>query len=83
LIEMTGQGVGAYVLAIVKKGMEHRVAEEIEKYEEVSEVLVTYGMWDLVIKLETENLRELDEIVTKIRQMPDIEQTHTLIGVKD
>ncbi|RLG97407.1 Lrp/AsnC family transcriptional regulator, partial [Candidatus Bathyarchaeota archaeon] len=56
---------------------------EIERYRGVSEVLVTYGMWDLVIKLETENLKELDKIVTKIRQMSDIEQTHTLIGVKD
>jgi len=80
---MTGRGVGAYVLAIVKKGTEHKVAEEIRKYKEVSEVLVTYGMWDLVIKLETENLRELDKIVTNIRQMPDIEQTHTLIGFRD
>ena len=80
---MTGRGVGAYVLAIVKKGTEHKVAEEIERYRGVSEVLVTYGMWDLVIKLETENLKELDKIVTKIRQMSDIEQTHTLIGVKD
>jgi len=77
---MTNSEVKAYLLAIVKRGSEHKVATEIEKYEEVSEVLITYGMLDLVIRLEAEDLKRLDAIVTKIRQMPDIEQTHTLIG---
>jgi len=77
---MTERSVKAYVLAIVKRGTEHEMAEKIRKIEDVTEVLVTYGMWDLVARIETKNLGKLDKIITEIRQTPEIEQTSTLIS---
>ncbi|NIR87185.1 Lrp/AsnC family transcriptional regulator [Candidatus Bathyarchaeota archaeon] len=77
---MSERAVKAYVLAIVKRGTEHNVAERIQKIEDITEVLVTYGMWDLVARIETESLGKLDKIITEIRQTPEIEQTSTLIG---
>jgi DNA-binding Lrp family transcriptional regulator len=59
---------------------EHEMAEKIRKIEDVTEVLVTYGMWDLVARIETKNLGKLDKIITEIRQTPEIEQTSTLIS---
>jgi len=72
--------VKAYVLAIVKRGTEHEVAERIRKCEDVKEVLIVYGMWDIVTRIETESLGKLDRIITDIRKLPEIEQTNTLIG---
>lgn len=72
--------VTAYVLATVKRGTEHRVVEKIKKMEDVTDVLITYGMWDLVIRIETISLGKLDKIITNIRQIQEIEQTNTLIG---
>ena len=80
---MNESNVKAVLLAIVKRGTEHKIAETIKKSGGVTEVLITYGMWDLVIRLEAKDLDTLDKIVTKIRQMPEIEQTHTLIGFKE
>jgi len=77
---MSKRSVKAYVLAIVKRGTEHLVAERLRKFEDVTEVLVTYGMWDIVARVETESLGKLDKIITDIRQIPEIEQTSTLIG---
>ncbi len=77
---MTERNVKAYVLAIVKRGTEHEMAEKIRKIEDITEVLVTYGMWDLVARIETKNLGKLDKIITEIRQTPEIEQTSTLIS---
>jgi DNA-binding Lrp family transcriptional regulator len=77
---MTERNVKAYVLAIVKRGTEHEMAEKIKKIEDITEVLVTYGMWDLVARIETKNLGELDKIITEIRQTSEIEQTSTLIS---
>jgi len=77
---MSERSVKAYVLAIVKRGTEHEMAEKIRKIEDITEVLVTYGMWDLVARIETENLGKLDKIITEIRQTPEIEQTSTLIS---
>ena len=77
---MFDRPVKAYVLAIVKRGTEHEVAERIQKFEGVTEVLIVYGMWDIVARIETESLGKLDKIITNIRKLPEIEQTNTLIG---
>jgi len=78
--EMTGQLVKAYFMAIVKRGTEHEVAEQLKKMSDITEVLVTYGLWDLVARIETENLQKLDAIITEIRKITDIVQTSTLVG---
>jgi len=72
--------VKAYVVATVRKGTEHKVAEKIRCIEEVTEVLVTYGLYDLVVRIEAKSLGHLDKIVTDIRQIGEIEQTSTLVG---
>lgn len=77
---MSKYSVKAYVLAIVKRGTEHEVAEKLRKMENVADALVTYGMWDLVVRIEAENLEKLDGAISDIRRLPEIEQTNTLIG---
>ncbi len=77
---MSERPVKSYILAIVKRGTEHVVAEKIRKIEDVTEVLIVYGMWDIITRIETESLGKLDKIITSIRQIQEIEQTNTLIG---
>jgi len=72
--------VKAYVVATVIRGKEHDVAQKIKKMTEVTEVLVTYGLYDIVVRIEAKNLGQLDKIVTDIRQMAEIKQTSTLVG---
>jgi DNA-binding Lrp family transcriptional regulator len=72
--------VKAYFLAIVKKGTEHEVAENLRRIDGVAEVLVTYGLWDIVARIKTESLGKLDAIVTEIRNIKEVEQTSTLVG---
>ena len=72
--------VKAYVVATVKRGMEHDAAQKIKKMTEVTEVLVTYGLYDIIVRIEAKNLGQLDKIVTDIRQMAEIKQTSTLVG---
>ena len=72
--------VKAYVVANVKQGAEHKVAKQIRQMQEVTEVLVTYGLWDLIARIEAKTLGHLDKIVTDIRQIKEIQQTSTLIG---
>jgi DNA-binding Lrp family transcriptional regulator len=74
--------VKAYLLATVKRGTEHEAAQKIKKINEVTDVLVTYGLYDLVVRIEAESLGQLDKIVTDIRQMPEIKMTSTLVGAK-
>jgi len=75
-----GQPVKAYFMAIVKRGTEHEVAERLRRVEGITEVLVTYGLWDIVARIETENLKKLDAIITDMRKITEIVQTSTLVG---
>jgi DNA-binding Lrp family transcriptional regulator len=52
------------------------------KMAEVTEVLFTYGLYDLVVHIEAKSLGQLDKIVTDIRQMAEIKQTSTLVGAE-
>jgi DNA-binding Lrp family transcriptional regulator len=72
--------VKAYVVATVKRGTEHEAAQKIRRIKEVTEALVTYGLYDVVIRIEAESLGHLDKIVTDIRKMTEIKQTSTLVG---
>jgi len=72
--------VRAYVIATVKRGKEHEVAKKIREMRGVTEALVTYGLYDLVVRIEAESLGHLDKIVTDVRQIKEIEQTSTLVS---
>ena len=72
--------VKAYVVATVKRGMEHNAAQTIKGMNEVAEVLVTCGLYDIVVRIEAKSLGQLDKIITEIRQMAEIKQTSTLVG---
>jgi len=74
--------VKAYVVATVKRGTEHDAAQKIRKIKEVTEVLVSYGLYDIVVRIEAKSLGHLDKIVTDIRQMAEIKQTSTLVGAQ-
>jgi len=50
--------VQAYIVATVKRGTEHKVAEKIRKMKEVTEVLVTYGLWDIIARIEAKTYQK-------------------------
>jgi DNA-binding Lrp family transcriptional regulator len=54
----------SYVVATVKRGKKHDVAQKIRRTKEVTETLVTYGLYDLVVRIEAKSLGQLDKIVT-------------------
>jgi DNA-binding Lrp family transcriptional regulator len=74
------QPVKAYFMAIVKQGMEHEVANRLRIMEGVTEALVTYGLWDVIVRIEAPSLGKLDAIITEMRKIPQVVQTSTLVG---
>jgi len=75
--------VEAFVFINTEIGAEDEVMEALIKLPEVKEALIVYGPYDLVVKVSTdtaENLRKL--ISEKIRKMPKIKSTTTLIIAK-
>ncbi len=73
----------AIVLINTDIGKETEVFERLKKVPNVREAYITYGTFDIVVKIEANNLNELNNIITReIRNMPGIRSTLTLIGVE-
>ena len=69
-----------YVLIVTEVGKENDVANALKKIKGVNEARVVYGEFDVVARIETQTLKEVDEIVTAIRKIQGIIRTVTLIS---
>lgn len=67
-------------MAIVKQGTEHDVAKRLQAMNGVTEALVTYGLWDIIVRIEAPNLSKLDALITEMRKIQEVVQTSTLVG---
>ncbi|MBS7287254.1 MAG: Lrp/AsnC ligand binding domain-containing protein [Candidatus Freyarchaeota archaeon] len=66
---------------MTEAGVEHEVAEKISKMKHVTEAHVTYGEWDVVVRVEIDELgKKLDELVTEIRKTKGVSKSMTLIS---
>lgn len=73
--------VVSYTLARVLPAQDKAVYRELDALNEVKGVVLSYGVFDMMITIETENIDELDHIVfNKIRKIEGIVSTTTLIG---
>lgn len=76
----SNQPVRAYFMVIVKRGTEHEVAGKLRKLSGVTEAMVTYGLYDIVVRIEAQNLGQLDALITEMRKIEEIVQTSTLVS---
>ena len=72
--------LNTYLIVNVKRGVEHQVSQKIRDIHEVIEVLVTYGLWDLMVGIKTETLKYLDKFITDNRQIEEIEHSRTIVS---
>jgi len=70
----------AYVLINADVGKENDVLKELKTLSSVKEAYFVYGVYDIVAKIETGEVRELKEVVvTKIRRLDYVRSTLTMI----
>ena len=75
---MEEQIVG-FVLVHVAAGTEHSTIEAIRKIEDVTEAFVTFGSWDMIVRIVTSNIGKLESIISQIRKISDVIQTTSLL----
>jgi DNA-binding Lrp family transcriptional regulator len=72
----------AFVLLSVEMGNETRVVNELEEISEVTESFLIYGVYDIIVRVEAENMKELKDVIgSKIRKIESVRSTLTLIAV--
>ena len=79
--------IGAYVLVVVNYHPpdgstidQYELAKEIKQISCVEEVSMTTGATDIVVKVQSKNMDELNEFVTKqLRNFKGVDKTQTLV----
>ncbi len=73
----------AYVLINCVLGCEEQIIEELKHLSDVKEVHGTFGAYDILAKVESDQTTTLRETITwKIRKMEKIRSTLTLMFVE-
>jgi len=68
-----------YILISCEIGTENELLSKLKEIEEMSNVTVTYGDYDIVAEAETENAEKMDNLITsQIRKLDKIRSTITL-----
>ena len=75
----------AYVLIIAKKAVEKdQLLKPLMDIDEVKEAHLVLWNFDVVAKIVVEDIRQLKHtIISKIRQLPEVEKTVTLIAAEN
>lgn len=74
----------AIVLINTKTGKEDSVLEEVKKVQKVEEAYITYGVYDIVVKIQAKDLEELKGVIAdNIRHAGSVRSTMTLVIMND
>jgi Transcriptional regulators len=70
----------AFVLINTEIGSEEEVLKQLQSMPAVKEAYVVYGVYDIVAKVEAENMEKLKEIVSwNIRRLEKVRSTLTML----
>ncbi len=73
----------AFVLLNIELGSQENIIKEIKNLEEVKEVFRVNGVYDIIAKVESDNIDKLKEIITwKLRKLKGVKSTLTMIVTK-
>jgi len=73
----------AYVLVNCDLGFDTEIIDEIKQLEDVKEVHGVFGTYDILAKVESDNVENLRDLITwKIRKLNRVRSTLTLMTIK-
>jgi DNA-binding Lrp family transcriptional regulator len=74
----------AFVLFNVETGSEDTVLKQLKNIGGIEEAYVSYGVYDLIVRINAATMEELKEIVThKIRVINQVRSTLTLMMIEE
>ncbi len=72
----------AFILINAETGKENDVTMSLKKIPEVKDVYMVYGVYDIIARVETENMEKLKDVINlKIRRVDMVNSTLTMIVI--
>ncbi|MEM4229452.1 MAG: Lrp/AsnC ligand binding domain-containing protein [Thermoproteota archaeon] len=69
----------AYLLIVCEVGLERDIEETIRRVANVKDVDVVYGEYDIIVKIEVNDIKQLEGVVSEIRRIKGVLRTMTLL----
>jgi len=74
----------AFIMLNVEPGSEEDVLKQLKALDILEEAYVSYGVYDLVVKVKAKTMEDLTEAVTqKVRGIDKVESTLTLVMTEE
>ncbi len=75
--------IKAYILVLTYVGNLNTVLEEMRKIENLESIAVVAGDYDIIVKVEVEEVEELMEVTNKIHSIKGVKRTNTQVIEKE
>lgn len=74
----------AYVLINCELGSENEIIEKIRKIPEVVDAYRVFGVYDIIVRISSNNMETLKEIITwKIKKLDEVRSALSMIVTED
>ena len=67
-----------FILLNCDLGSEEYIIDQLKKMQFIHNAYLTYGAYDIIAEIQTENQEELNKVVTTIRKLSRVVSTMTL-----
>lgn len=75
--------ITAYILTILKPGSADKAIQEMRRIDHVEKISVVAGEYDIVVRVQVDNLEELLDVTNRIQMIDGVEKTTTQIIEKE
>ncbi|MFO7677250.1 MAG: Lrp/AsnC ligand binding domain-containing protein [Thermoplasmatota archaeon] len=73
----------AYILVSLQPGNTDKVIKEMRKIENIAKISIIAGDYDIIVRVQVENLEELLTATDKIQMIPGVRKTTTQVVEKE
>jgi len=75
--------ITSYTLVRVLPAKDKETYAKVKSFEEVKDIILTYGEYDLILKVESNSLEDLDHFIfNKLRTTDGVASTTTLLEAR-
>jgi len=75
--------INAYILITMRPGNSDKNIKDMRKLEHVEKISVVAGEYDIVVRVQVENLEELLEVTNEIQMVDGVKKTTTQVIEKE
>jgi DNA-binding Lrp family transcriptional regulator len=73
----------AYILLNAEAGKEDVLLRSIRQIPAVYDVVGVYGVYDIIVQVRANQYKEVEEAASKIREMPSVKATFTMLVIQN